>query len=118
MRDTNGKPQVIGGFVWEKDHIAVVEKKIEGAHMIMDNLHSEIDDSSSGTARASMERLARRYRGGYLWVKFEPGVGAGGREIKKMSTKAGLSIIGEALNGLLEKQHALKPEELHRRDRG
>lgn len=71
-RGADAKPQVVGEFTWKDGSIVTTEREVGGAQVIMEGLLPELDDSSERKARSSMKRLARRYAGGYLWVRYEP----------------------------------------------
>lgn len=71
-RGPDAKPQVVGEFVWQNGRILAKRRLIAGARALMNRIRLELDPSSEAAARASMESLARRYSGDYLWVHYEP----------------------------------------------
>ena len=101
-RGADAKPQIVGEFTWKDGGIVTKEDVVEGARAVMEGLRSELDSSSEGKARSSMKRLAQRYAGGYLWVRYE----ADGRgEVKEM-----WEVLAELSDdALLRLQDALSP---------
>ncbi|HUV93929.1 MAG TPA: hypothetical protein VMX14_03760 [Anaerolineae bacterium] len=71
-RDRNAETQIVGEFIWENGDIVTMERAVEGAHAIMEGIRPELDASSEKAARSSMQRVARRYSGVYLWARYEP----------------------------------------------
>ena len=70
-RGPDTKPQVVGEFVWENGSVVTVERAVPNAQVILEGLRPEIDDTSEAAARASMQKMARRYAGGYFWARYE-----------------------------------------------
>ena len=70
-RNRKAEAEVVGELVWEHDHIAVLHTTAGRPSRILEEIHSQIDESSRQAAAASMEKLEIRYSGGYCWVRYE-----------------------------------------------
>ncbi len=71
-RNSKAEAEEVGEFLWENGDIVSMERSVEGAHAIMEGIRPEISTASRKACQASMRRLARRYSGVYLWVRYEP----------------------------------------------
>lgn len=70
-RGPDAQAQVVGTFTWQDGEILTTQTAAVGAKALMRSIRPELADSSERAARASMERLARRYSGDYLWGRYE-----------------------------------------------